>query len=197
MAKKAKKYIRAGVVPTSLTLDIANALISKIYEGEALFPKGKDLEVVLPSGEKQVLAQGTVNSWITRRTIVPSTNDSLKDLLDKAREDVRSLRREQFKRAVVDTAETKLGRILKLRTSEVRRNMFGQIQKNEDGSIARKENPALLKTQADMVKFSLERLEPQTYGKLDRSENKHLVFSLADLRREEQRQNEAAENSPQ
>lgn len=197
MAKRAKTIVRAEVSKSSLNVDIANGLVSKIYAGETIYPKSGKLEVLLPNGEITIVSTGTINSWITADIVIPSTTKTLREVLDKAREDARSLKRKQLHKVIVDTAETKMGRILKLRTSEVRRNMFGQTMKNEDGSIARKENPALLRTQADMIKFGLERLDPDHYSKVDKSENKHLVFSLADLRREEQRQNEAAQTNSQ
>ncbi len=66
--------------------------------------------------------------------------------------------------------------------------MFGQLVRNEDGSIARRENHNVLRIQMDTAKYVTERLDPDRYGKVDKTENKHLHFSLADLRRAKQEQ---------
>ena len=95
---------------------------------------------------------------------------------------------------VVDS-EKALRRITKLRTSEVKRNMFGQEITREDGSLVRQENPKLLKIKADTSLKLLERLDPDNYGKVEKNENKHVIFSLSDLRKDKRKMEEEAEEA--
>lgn len=197
MPKKAKNIVAAPKSNLALTVDIANALANHILAGKPLYPRDGILLIEMADGSEEILSVGTVNSWVGRNVIIPSTNKTLREVIDTARETYRIEKRKKNHEVLIDTAEKEFGRTLKLRTSEVRRNMFGQIMKNEDGSISRKENPQLLRIKMQTAQFVTERLDPQTYGKVEKTENKHLVFSLADLRKEEQRQNEAAQDSLQ
>lgn len=174
----------------ALSLSIANALIEVVLSGQNLFPEG-GLQVSVPDSEGELIplkiSRGTLNSWITRRNTIPETGETLHAVLERAKEEYRVKNTELQKQKLIAEAKKRLHRAIKLRTSQVVRNMFGQVMTREDGSVVRKENVALLKVQIDAIKFVLERLNPEVYGK---NQEKVVVntFSLADLRREHNRQ---------
>lgn len=175
-------------VDVLLSKEIATALSRKVRAGEPLFTSQGavgELELILEGGEVLAIQRNTINAWITRGNVVPETGEPLREILDKAREGFRNSQREKRQKALVDMAEQKMTRTMNLRTTVPIRNMFGQIVKNEDGSVARRENHNVLRIQMDTAKFVTERLDPARYGKVEKTENKHLVFSLADLRRAE------------
>lgn len=171
----------------ALSQKVAGALVQKVLAGENLFPPTGVLELIYKgeNGEEvlDILSCNTLHSWIKRGNVVPETGEPIRALLDKARADFRTKKREQRQQALVDAAEEKMSRVMNLRTTVPIRNMFGQIVKNEDGSIARRENHNVLRIQMDTAKYVTERLDPARYGKVERTENKHLIFSLADLRK--------------
>lgn len=169
-----------------LTKAIAITLVRKIFSGETLFPpEGYSiLTIEGASGEEtQVkLLNTTLNKWVSRENVLPNGN-SLRGVLNKARTDYRAKKREELKDKLVNDAEAVLNRTLNIRSNVPVRNMWGKLIKNEDGSIARRENPDLLRVKVDIAKYVTERLDPTRYGKLERGEHKHLTFSLSDLRR--------------
>lgn len=168
---------------------IAGALREKILKGETLYPnkgKGKhSLSYITEEGEeiREVLSVHTMRDWVKRNNVIPDTGVTLRDYLNKAREEKRTLDRERRAEALVNEAEKVFHRTLKLRTNLPVRNMFGQTIV-EEGRIVRKENHNLLRIKNDTAKYVAERLNPERYGKIEKSENKHFVFSLADLRRQ-------------
>lgn len=181
---------------TALTLNIANALFNSIMEGKNLYSSG-DIVLTLPDSQDSTktlkISRGTLNSWITRRNIVPETGETLHDVLVRAKEQYRVNNLENRKKKIIEEAEKKLFRVMNLRTNQPVRNMIGQTMKREDGSLVRKENVPLLRTQLDAAKFVLERLNPKVYGKSPDSVvvNK---FSLADLRKAKEKDRLAKTN---
>ena len=173
-----------------LTDKVAGALVQKVFSGQNLFIKDQDIEITYigEEGEEitEKLSQNTVHSWIKRNNVVPTTGETLRDLLNRAREDYRTTIRKKRQDMLVESAEQRMSRVMNLRTTVPIRNMFGQIVKNEDGSIARRENHNVLRIQMDTAKYVTERLDPARYGRVERTENKHLIFSLADLRKSKQ-----------
>lgn len=189
---KAKLYTKHRTKQRSdiaLTLDIANALVELIMNGKNLYSQDI-LELEVPDSEQGTkllkISRGTLNSWLTRRNIIPDTEDTLFAVLEQAKSNYRIKKSERRKEKVIELAEQKLSRLMHLRTSQVVRNSYGQTIQRQDGSIVRKENVQLLKTQVDAIKFVLERLKPEVYG---RNQEKVVVntFSLADLRREKEK----------
>jgi hypothetical protein len=116
-------------------------------------------------------------------------------VIEKAREDYIIQKAAKKKKSLIELGTQTLTRTLNLRTSQVQRNMFGGEVTRKDGSLVRKENANLLRIKTDVAKFALERLDPENFGKVDKTENKHLVFSLADLRRAKQKQSEEAQSN--
>lgn len=196
---KAKLYTKHRTKQRSdiaLTLDIANALVGLIMNGKNLYSQDI-LELEVPDAEQDIkllkISRGTLNSWLTRRNIIPDTEDTLFAVLEQAKSNYRIKKSERRKEKVIELAEQKLSRLMHLRTSQVVRNSYGQTIQRQDGSIVKKENVQLLKTQVDAIKFVLERLNPEVYG---RNQEKVIVnnFSLADLRREKERQSSGSKN---
>ncbi len=178
----------------TLTPEIACALVQKILSGETIYPPSCKLELLVekPEGEETIiLSTNTLARWVERGNVIPGSGNELKAVLNKARADYRTRKREELKDKLLGDAERELNRTLNIRTNIPVRDMFGKTIKNPDGSLVRKENANLLRIKLDAVKYVTERLDPDTYGKVEKTENKHLVFSLADLRRAKQERDNA------
>lgn len=191
-SRQPKFYYKSNAKKRSdfaLNLSIANAIVGVVLSGQNLYPDG-GLELTIPDVDSPesrlktvILSRGTLNSWITRRNVIPETGETLYAVLERAKRDYRIKELDERREVMQYNAEKILTRITKLRTSQLVRNMFGKTITREDGTLVRKENVQLLKVQADTAKFLLERLKPEVYGK---NQEKVVVntFSLADLRRE-------------
>lgn len=196
MRKQPKFYaepIKAKRSDFALNINIANAIIGVVMSGQDLYPQG-GLELAIPdetnaeNRQKTVrISRGTLNSWITRRNVIPETGETLHAVLERAKREYRIKEIEERKVYIVNQSLKILSRLLKLRTNQPVRNIFGHTIQREDGSLIRRENVPLLKLQADTVKYLLERLEPETFGKHPEKVQTY-QFSLADLRREQERQ---------
>lgn len=175
---------------TLLSKSLATTLIQMVLRGESLFPHrrtGKEyLELDIGEEKPVILRLSTLNQWIARNNVVPETGKTLRELLNIARREYRNSVWEERREALIEDSENKLHRIVKMRTKVPVRNMFGVHVKNEDGSLAYRENSELLGHQAKVAMYLTERLAPEKYGRVDRTVNKHLVFSLADLRKAEE-----------
>jgi hypothetical protein len=82
-----------------------------------------------------------------------------------------------------------LNRTLNIRSNVPVRNASGQAVIREDGSIVRRENPELLAIKLKAAQYVTERLAPEHWSKKTEVHGKHLVFSLADLRKAKQEMN--------
>lgn len=172
---------------STLTLPIANALRQRVLDGLPIFSdtNKENLPLMIEKDGEMVeysLSIRTLNKWIARRNVVKETGDELRTILDEARQELRERKRRERRDKMLEESEAALHRVVRLRTSQPVRNMFGEVIKDENGKIVRKENHNLLRIKTDTAKFITERLDPHNYGKLEKTENKHLVFSLADLR---------------
>ena len=169
----------------SLSKEVAIALVQKIKAGENLWTsegaKGT-IEITMEDGREALLPRTTLNHWIARSNVVPELGIPLRTMLDKARAEYRASVRERRQNDMIEEAERKMQRTLRIRTNLPVVGMFGII-KNEKGEIVRRENHNLLRVQMDTAKYVTERLDSKHYGRVERGEHKHLVFSLADLRR--------------
>ena len=169
-----------------LDKEITATLTQKILLGETLYPP--EGYILIPreiEGEEKLckLHSYQIRSWVNRNTVVPETGKTLRDILNEARETYR-VRKEATRRKMMSTElEQQFHRTLRLRTNLPVRDMFGKTITREDGSLVRKENANLLKIKMDNVQFLAERLMPDVYGKVEKTENKHLIFSLSDLRK--------------
>lgn len=170
----------------ALSLEVANAITDLILAGQKIYSKS-GLEVIIKDEqgpEKTInIGAGTINSWITRGNIIPETGETLRDVINRAREQYRIDRKQESHLNMVSWAEKEIRRTMLLRTNIPVRNHLGQVLKHEDGSYVRKENPALLRVKVETAKFILEKLEPETYGKKDHKQNQQQKWSLAELRR--------------
>ncbi|EKD24306.1 MAG: hypothetical protein ACD_81C00058G0004 [uncultured bacterium] len=177
-----------------LTKEIARALVQRVLSGETLYPSNRKIELLVGGIEDEravVLSTNTLDSWCKRGNVIPETANELRAVLDKAKLDYRTNKREELKDKVVRDAERELTRTLNIRSNIPVRDRFGKVITNSDGSYARKENINLLRIKVDTAKFVLERLAPERYGKVGKVENKPLSFSLADLRRAKEEQDRA------
>lgn len=180
--KKNGNKQRSDVV---LTKEIASVLVNKILNGEALFDEtgaSGEIELTLLNKKMSALSRSTLNNWVKNRNTIPETGEVLRDVLDSARDEYKARQRKERQKSILELAEQKIERTLGLDTREPIVAMFG-VLKDEAGNILKKENTSLLKVQMDTAKFAAERLDSATYGRVDRSENKHLIFSLSDLRK--------------
>jgi len=184
---KLKVYKKSGKAQRSdvgLTKEVAGALVQKILLGENLFST-RELVLYMPrsdgDGKTFILKANTLHSWIKRQAVIPETGETLREELDQARALYRTREREKKQEKLINEAEKHFEYVAGIKTKEPVIGMFGLIKDKETGEVVMKENPALLHEKTDVAKFALERLYPDRYGKVDRSVNKHLVFSLADL----------------
>lgn len=174
---------RGGVL---LTQEIAGALVQKVLLGETLYPSEGKLELLVEDGGEErtlILSCNTIHAWVKRGNVIPGSGNELRAVLNKAREDYRTRKREELKDKILGDAERELNRTLNIRSNIPVRDKFGKVVTNPDGSYVRKENANLLRIKVDTAKYVTERLDPNTWGKTEKTESKHLVFSLADLRR--------------
>jgi len=125
----------------------------------------------------------TLRSWINRENVIPETGKPLKELLQEARAEYRRQQREERQEALVDQAEKKFKEISKAPVSQPLKDKNDKYRRDENGKILRYYRPDVMSVQADVAKFVAERLDPENYSQKSQTENKHLVFSLAELRR--------------
>lgn len=179
----------------ALTKEVAVALRNRALEGKTLYPKTGSIhiQVIGEDGKEmaQTLSVGTYRAWIVRGNVIPETGMTLREFMDMAREEYRNRKAEERRTMMLDEAESVFHRNLRIRTNLPVIGLFGVV-KDEDGKVVRKENAKLLKIKTDTAMFISERLNPQKYGKVEKTENKHLVFSLADLRRAKEGQRQEA-----
>lgn len=170
----------------TLSKELASALVRLVISGQTLFPSSGRIEVTLPSAEgykAYILSAHTINSWIKRGNVIPETGETLRDVLDKAREDYRTKKEAERRKMMLGEIEQQFHRTLRLRTNLPIRDTLGKTIIRKDGSLVRKENHNLLRVKMDTAKFLAERLSPEIYGKKEKIESNHTVFSLSDLRR--------------
>lgn len=187
MSRRQPKFIKANGKlqrsDVSLTREVASTLVHMILQGQTIFPQEGYLDIIGESGQTQKLLTTTINKWITRENIIPETGRTLREVLNQARADYRTKLRGEKQELMLEQAETKLNRSLALRTTVPIRDMFGKLVYNADGKVARRESVGMLRAQIEAAKYVTERLDPKRYGRVDKTENKHLIFNLADLRR--------------
>lgn len=167
---------------TTLNLDVVHTLVQRIFSGKTLYPKEHYILVEKEGEEPKKVNCYTIDKWICRNNVIPETGRTLRDVLNEARAEYRQKEREKRQESMVYEAERAVERTIRLRTNLPVVGMFGVV-KDENGRIMRKENAGLLKIKMDTAEFLLERLNPEKYAKKETTENKHLIFSLSDLRK--------------
>lgn len=168
----------------SLDKRVASSLVQMVLAGQSIFTsagaKGR-VELTLEGGEVVEIPRSTISNWIKRNNVVPETGETLRSILDKAREKLRASEREKRQNMMLNEAEKEMHRTLRIRTNVPVVGMFGVV-KDENGNIVRKEHSGLLKTKMETAKFLAERLDPNRYAQQTNVKGSHLIFSLADLR---------------
>lgn len=164
-----------------LDKEIAATLLQRIFAGETLYPPEGYITIQREGGEPEQLKHKTIQKWVERNNVIPETGRTLREVLDEARIEYRSKKREERQEMMIQEAEAAMHRTLRVRTNVPVIGMFGVI-KDEEGNVVRKENAGLLKIKMDTAQFITERLDPK-YAKKEQGTHKHLVFSLSDLRK--------------
>lgn len=180
-----KKNLARQRADVSLTKELASALVRLVLSGKSIFPLMGVLEVVLSGDDgykTYCISTNTINSWVKRGNVIPETGETLRDVLDKARETYRTNQIEQRRVKMVEEAEKRMHRVLKLRTNQPVIGVRGVIR-DENGDIVRRENVSLLRTQMDTARFVTERLASEHYSKAKKEESNTPAFSLSALRR--------------
>ncbi len=169
-----------------LSKDITGALVQLIFSGKTIYPSSGHVELDT-GGEKPVLLSvNTLSAWVKRDNVIPETGKTLRNVLDEARVEYRTMIRGKRQENMLDNAEKTLGRINNLSSNLIQRNMFGKIILDEGGKPTRKENAKILSIKAKVAMFLTERLDPKRYARHDRVDNTHVIVSLAELRRAKQ-----------
>lgn len=169
----------------TLTKEVASSLVQLIFIGQNLFSgEDKDLTLYIEGKEKKI-TKYALNNWIRRRDVIMGTKKVLKDLLDEAKIQYRTKKREEKQDFMINEAETKLHRAVRVRTKSIVISKQGKIVLNDKGEPLMKEDAGLLAAQISASKFILERLDPKNYGAVERGEHKHVhtFVSLAELRK--------------
>lgn len=179
----------------TIDLEIACALREIILSGQNIYDPTGTLTYTTVDNEGNEISRelkvNTLRSWIRRRNVVPETGEVLKDILDRAREEYRTQKEEKRRAKLINDAEREINRTLNLKSNVPAIGMFGVIRDPETKKVVRKENTNILKIKMNTAKFVTERLAPEKWQKIEKSENKHLVaFSLADLRKAERGEQE-------
>jgi hypothetical protein len=190
-SKNKRKTVKTKSI-TRLNSDLARAIMNMVLEGETFF-NGKtsnkgSVDVILDTGKTQKVARNTIDAWIKRGTIIPGTDVSFRDLWFETRNRRKEIVREERREQMLDESEKVLQKTLSVETNLPVRNIFGQTMV-ENGEIVKKENHNLLRIKTDTAKFVAERLNSQYYGNKVETNNRHLVFSLAELRKMKEEEN--------
>lgn len=182
---------RVGV---SLTQEVAHSIIKSILSGEKYYYSDKNLIILREDNVREgeisrsySFPRSTYDNWIFRNSIVPETGRTLKSMIEEAREKYAVIKRKKEIKQRVATSEKALDEILALPihyTSITRRMKRGVNDKMmEVGRETRKDISApLVHAKTKLLSMALERLDPENYGKTEKTQNTHVVFSLADLR---------------
>lgn len=171
----------------ALTREVTGALVHLIKSGKTLFPKGGILTICLEGEDGQEklvnISCSTIHSWVKRGCVVPETGESLRHLLNQARIDYRTKKREETRERLSAESEKHIEEVLGLKSLEPRVTMSGKLVTDAEGNPVMKHNIEILKIKTDVAKFATERLMPEVYGKADKNKQKVAVFDLAELRR--------------
>jgi len=173
---------------TVLTQDIACSLTEMILSGRNVYDKSGIISYINinKEGEEKVvkIKVNSLRNWIRRRNIIPETGETLKDVLDIARENYRTQKEEKRRQELLGDADREIKRTLNIKTRVPVVGAFGLAKDPDTKEIIYKEDAYLLRIKVDTAKFVKERLDPARWGNVQKVEGRHLhVFSLADLRK--------------
>ena len=127
-----KKNNRVQRSDTVLTLEIAGALTEMIISGRKLFnPKGyiEYISIDKENKEKKVtITCNVIHSWVKRRNVIPETGDTLKDVLDRARLEYRTIKEEKRRQELLGDADREIKRTLNIKTRVPVVGAFGLVK---------------------------------------------------------------------
>lgn len=186
-----------------LTKDIAITIRNYIISGEPIYSEKEPVtHTYEEDGEEKTikLSRNQINMWCIRGNVIPDIGITLKEYVDKAREEYRNNLAEEKRKKLLEKVEENFIHTQNLRTSEAWRKPVPIYEMDEDGKMRikgyktelvtdehgrpiRRENPKLLAVKMKNAEFIAERLNSEKYGKVDKLETKSLVFSLSDLRK--------------
>ncbi len=173
-----------------LTKEVAVTLVQNILLGAKLLTKANEkrgyIEILNNEGNVVKIQYNTLRMWVVRNNVIPETGSALRDLLDGAREEYRNAQNREMDKKREAVIDKELNKVMAIKTKEPVIGMFGVIKDRETGKVVMKHNVKLLSEKMKNVRFLAERLFPHRYGKVERSENKHVHFSLSDLRKFEE-----------
>ncbi len=166
---------------TALTEEIVRAIVQRIRNGKPITKRGRKTLLLDYAPGQQPVSVSTYTSWLRRGTtpLNSKENRSLRDIVDEARIEGRQRLHEEMLRK----AEEVLGSHLELKTGEKivhkRINKDGKVELYNSTRLV----PKLVDTKQRAAEFVAKKLDPQTYGDSVKTDNRHLIFSLSELRR--------------
>ena len=196
-------------IDVALTAEIANALVKKVLAGETMYPEEGYMTVSIGEGETRRTEEvrvGTLTTWITRNVVIPGDGRTLRSALDEAREERKSIVREQRQKDIIENAEQGLAELVRIPIKSGKQietrfrrdpvtgvyNATGKTEIEFEGV-----NPKLAEAKIKALTFGLERLDAPKYASKSSVQNTHMVFSLSELRRVKERRDElAAQHTP-
>jgi|GEM_PF-1050159 len=170
-----------------LFAEVAHEIADMVRETGSIFSHQKDgfLKVMLTDGDgKKVpvnIKHSTVQHWSKNNCITNDTGENFSDLIAQARLDFKAKRREALQDEMLTLAELNLHKVLAMKTKLPVISANGKMITNEKGKEIKREDAKLLKIQADTAMSIAERFDSR-YQKTEKTENKHVVFSLSALR---------------
>lgn len=168
----------------ALTQEVVDAIVDRVRHGKQITKRNSRCLILDYKEGQEPVPTSTYTSWLRRGTIPLSSKDnlSLQELVDGARREYRGhLQADMLKRA-----EQVLSEHLDMKTTEQavhkRINRDGEVELRNGSRII----PKLVETKQRTAEFVAKKLDPQTYGDKVQTDNRHLVFSLSELRKYKQ-----------
>jgi len=172
-----------------LSLPIVSALRELILSGKTIYSKTGFIEYfyVDDEGRKNVkeVSKYTIMSWLSRGNVIPETGETLRDVLERTKQEYRTKKQEEIRKGFLSEADRGLKRMLNLRTNVLVRDKSGnKIIDKDTGEFIRREDHNLLRIKMNTAKLVKERLDQKNWGRTKKLGSKPVaIFSLADLRR--------------
>lgn len=166
---------------TALTQEIVGAILSRLRDGKPITKRGRKTLILDYAPGQDPVSVSTYTSWLRRGTIPLNSKDnhSLYELVNKAREYGRARLHEELLRKAEAVLEDHLDINTKERIVHKRINREGKVELKNGTRVV----PKLVDTKQRAAEFVAKRLDRDTYGDSVRTDNRHLVFSLSELRR--------------
>lgn len=188
----------------TLTAAIASAMVAKVLAGQTLYPEDGVMRLTVMEGNTEIVEEVSVNTytgWLRRDTVIPGENRLLRSALEEARVERKRLEREARQVNMIEIAEQGLAEVVRIPITHGKRTTRRFRANDETGEMEERgytetqtegADPELVAAKVRGISFALERLEPIRYGARLSTENKHVVFSLPEIRRAEEQLAEEA-----